>query len=298
MRLSALPQSAPAMRRSLAAALLACGLVAFLLLWLGGGFAAIGHWALEQQRGLQALLGSHLQEIRAGRAAFWGLLALAAGYGFVHAVGPGHGKVLVTGAALGTRISLPRMVAIALAGSLAQAGFAILLVYGGFLIFDATARAAIGLEAALEPVGHLAVALVGAWLVSRGLWAWRHPSGCGCGHAHGPDPVAASRAGIGQAAALVAAMAARPCAGALIVLVLAWRMDLALLGAGAALAMGLGTAAFTCLVAALAVTGRESAFLSFPGGRAARRLAPALQIGAGCLILAVSGALLCAALAT
>lgn len=287
-----------ALRRTAALAL-GLGLLVLAALWLSGVFAAIGFWALEQQRQLQSLLGGHIQEIRAGRAAFWGLIALSAGYGFVHAVGPGHGKILVTGAALGTAASARRMAGIALAGSLAQALFAILLVYGAFGIFGLTARSAIGLEAAFEPVGHLAVALIGAWLVSRGLWAARHPAACACGHSHGPDPETASRvASFREAAALVAAMAARPCAGALIVLVLAWRMDLAILGAGAAIAMGLGTATFTILVAVLAVTGRETAFFSVAPGAAARRLAPALQIGAGGFILAVSGALLCAHLAS
>ena len=300
MRLTAAAPEAPAASaRRIAALALAAALLALALLWLSGAYAAIGAWALDQQRTLQNLLAQHIQDIRAGRSgAFWGLMALSAGYGFVHAVGPGHGKILVTGAALGTAASARRMAAIALAGSLAQALVAIVLVYGAFLVFHATARTAVGLEAALEPLGHLAVALVGAWLVSRGLWAAWHPHpACGCGHDHGPDPQAARARSLREAAALVAAMAARPCAGALIVLVLAWSMGLAAVGAAAVIAMGLGTASFTVAIAALAVSGRDAAFFSAGPAGAARRVAPALQIGAGAVILVVSGALLCATVA-
>jgi nickel/cobalt transporter (NicO) family protein len=298
MRLiAAAPQPPAARARRTAALALGGALLALAILWLSGGYAAIGAWALEQQRALQTLLAQHIQDIRAGRSgAFWGLMALSAGYGFVHAVGHGHGKILVAGAALGTAASARRMAAIAFAGSLAQALVAIALVYGAFLVFRATARAAVGLEAALEPLGHLAVALVGAWLVSRGLWAAWHPDpACGCGH--GPDPRAARARSLREAAALVAAMAARPCAGALIVLVLAWSMGLTATGAAAVVAMGLGTAAFTVTLAALAVTGRDAAFLSAGPAAAARRVGPALQIGAGAVILIVSGALLCTAIA-
>jgi ABC-type nickel/cobalt efflux system permease component RcnA len=73
-------------------------------------------------------------------------------------------------------------------------------------------------------------------------------------------------------------------------------MDLAGAGALAVLAMGLGTAAFTILVALLAVGSRDAAFLTAGDGRAARMLAPTLQIGAGTLILAVGTILLCATL--
>jgi nickel/cobalt transporter (NicO) family protein len=301
MQLTAAAPGTPAARaRRTAALALAAALLALAALWLSGAYAAVGIWAIEQQRALQGPLAQHIQDIPPGSSgAFWGLMALSAGYGFVHAVGPGHGKILVTGAALGTAASARRMAAIALAGSLAQALLAIALVYGAFLVFQASARAAVGLEARLEPLGHLVIALVGAWLVSRGLWAAWHPrSSCGCGHDHGPDPRAARARSLREAGALVAAMAARPCAGALIVLVLAWSMGLAAAGAAAVIAMGLGTASFTVTLAVLAVTGRDAAFLSAGPASAARRVGPALQVGAGATILIVSGALLCTALAT
>jgi nickel/cobalt transporter (NicO) family protein len=291
MRIGASPS-----RRIAGLALLAAGtlLAAF---WLSGAAAGFGAWALDQQRALQGQLAQTIQEIRAGRgAALWALLALSAAYGFVHALGPGHGKVLVAGAAFGTAASARRMSLIALAGSVGQSLVAIVLVYGALGAFAATSRQAVGLEAALEPVAHLLVALIGAWLIARGLRAARRPTNaCACGRHHAPDAAAAS-ASPREALALIAAMAARPCAGALIVLVLAWRMDLAAVGAAAVVAMGLGTAAFTAAVAALAVTGREAALFSAGPSVGAARLGAAIQIGAGVVILLLSGALLHAGL--
>ncbi len=289
--------------RLLAGLGLAVLVAAGLALWASGAFQVLAWWATTQQRELQATLGTHVQAMRAGQsAAFWSLIGLCAAYGFLHAVGPGHGKVLVTGAAIGTRVSALRMSLIALAGSLGQALVAIAAVYGAFLLFQATARgAAEGGEAWIDPIGNAVIALIGAWLVARGITALRSPGpaacGCGHGHHHHPDPEAVARAeGLGPTLALIAGIALRPCTGALFVLVVAWRMDLAGAGALAVLAMGLGTAAFTILVALLAVGSRDAAFLTAGDGRAARVLAPALQIGAGTFILAVGTILLCATL--
>ena len=67
-------------------------------------------------------------------------------------------------------------------------------------------------------------------------------------------------------------------------------------GAAAVVAMGLGTAVFTLIVATLAVAGRDAAFLAAGDGRAARLLGPGLQIAVGGLILGIGGTLALAAL--
>ena len=67
-------------------------------------------------------------------------------------------------------------------------------------------------------------------------------------------------------------------------------------GAAAVVAMGLGTAVFTLIVATLAVAGRDAAFLAAGDGRAARLLGPGLQIAVGGLIFGIGGTLALAAL--
>jgi len=280
-----------------------------LALWASGDIQAMGWWVVRQQHALQSALGDRVQALRAGDAtAFWSFIALCAGYGFLHALGPGHGKALVAGAAVGTRVPAGRMGAIAVAGSLGQAAVAIALVYGAFAIFEATARGTVdAADRWIVPAGNVVVALVGGWILWRGLRGLvrtRRPHGqdhhhhdAGCGHAHGPDPAAVARAeGPAATLALVGAIAARPCTGALVVLVIAWRMGLAWAGVAGVVAMGLGTAAFTVLVAVMAVGSRDAAFLAAGDGRAARLLGPGLQILAGGLILGIGGALALAGL--
>jgi nickel/cobalt transporter (NicO) family protein len=281
----------------LSALILVAVLVAgFALAWASGALQALTWWAVQQQHALQGALAGEIQRLRAGEpGALAALITLCFGYGFVHALGPGHGKVLITGAAVGMRASAARMAGIALAGSLAQAALAIALVYGVLLVLAVPARGLVETsERWLTPLSAGLVALLGLWLVGRGLRAFRrtaHVHGPGCGHAHGPDPEAVARAaGPGAVLALIAGMAARPCTGALVVLVLAWRFGLQGAGAAAVLAMGLGTAAFTVLVAVLAVTGREAALVG--AGSRGGRLAPVLQIAAGgAIVLAGAGLL-------
>ncbi len=295
-------------------------IVALVLLHQAGALDRIAWWAAEQQRALQTRLAAQVTALRDGApGALWTLMAVCAAYGFAHAAGPGHGKVLIGGAALGTRTTALRMGVIAVLGSLAQAVVAIAIVYGGFWFFEATARMTVSAaEDWIDPIGNSLIACIGLWLVWRGLRriagqatipgaasaqahahdhaASHRPAGHhDCGHDHGPDAAALARArGLGGTLALIGGMAARPCTGALFVLVIAWRMELVAAGAAAVLAMGLGTAMVTLAVAFLAVMGREAALISAGSGRGARVVLPMLEIAGGGLIFAVSAALLVA----
>ena len=113
-----------------------------------------------------------------------------------------------------------------------------------------------------------------------------------CGHSHGPtldqiDAVTSPR----QALALIAGIAARPCTGALFLLVLTWQMGIGVAGVAGAYAMGLGTAVITVMVAALSVWAREGMLATLSGGRIARAL-PILEMAAGLAIAAISAMLL------
>jgi ABC-type nickel/cobalt efflux system permease component RcnA len=299
--------------RLIAVVLAAAGL---LFLWQAGAFTAFGWWLMGLQRELQSILGAHVAALRAGEP---GALATLVGFcalsGFLHAVGPGHGKVLVGAAAIATNATARRMAAIAVAGSVAQSLVAIVLIYGGFFLIGATARATVATsEAWALPAGHAAVAVVGAWIVIRGVGAWRrrsperahgHADGHGgdhhgahdCGHHHGPGAheVAGAR-GLPGALLLVGAMAARPCTGAMMLLAIAWGMGVAGAGAAGVLAMGLGTALFTVAVAVLAVFGRAQALARLSVGGLGGRLVPALQVVAGILVATTGSALLVSSL--
>ena len=75
-------------------------------------------------------------------------------------------------------------------------------------------------------------------------------------------------------------------------MVIAWQMDLRLAGAAAAVIMGLGTAAFTSLVAVSSVAARTMALVSADRVNAMAHFLAGIQILAGVLIVWISLTLL------
>ena len=81
-----------------------------------------------------------------------------------------------------------------------------------------------------------------------------------CGHAHGPSIAQARNTNsLREAISVVAAIAIRPCTGALFVLILTFRWGLIWQGVSAVLAMSLGVASVTIAVAVAAVSLRTGA---------------------------------------
>ncbi|MGC0222914.1 nickel/cobalt transporter [Pseudooceanicola nitratireducens] len=307
--------------------------LAALWLWPGGGMERIGTWAAQGQREAQSALARTLRALRQGEAgALAGLMGLCFLYGVFHAAGPGHGKVLIGGYGLGRRVAALRLAGLALASSLAQSATAVLLVLAGIGVIGWTRTQVTGLaDGVLNLASYGAIALVGLWLVLRGLrHLWRtgtggsgyadphdhphhdhahhhdhhphdHGPDCGCTHAHGPSPEQAARVhSLRDALVLIGAIAIRPCTGALFLLIIAWRMDLLAAGIGGAFAMGLGTATITVAAALASVWVRASSLdrirAALPDPRLAARAAALTELGAGLLIALVALSLLTRAL--
>ena len=238
-----------------------------------------------------------LRGIQAGDPlAVWALCAATAAYGFIHALGPGHGKILIGGAALASGVSLRRLGVLTLLSSLAQAGTAIFLVASLVVLLRLGSRDLTDFtETWLAPASCAAIAAIGTVLIVRGgrIWARtdprHHHHSCGCGHAHGPsiDDVhtLSSRR---DALALIASIAVRPCTGALIVLVIAARFDAFGIGALAVITMGLGTASFNLLVAGSAVAARGLARLGAGDGHGGKTFSAAFHVIGGLLIVILS----------
>jgi ABC-type nickel/cobalt efflux system permease component RcnA len=280
--------------------------LAALVIWLWGfgGAAQVSAWARAGQAETQQAIARLLRALRAGEpGALAGLMGLCFAYGFFHAAGPGHGKLLIGGYGMAARVSAWRLSFLALASSFAQAAAAVLLVYAGVFLFDLTRQHMTDLaEDIMAPASFAAIALVGLWLAFRGLRRWRetrathdhhhhhdHDAPCAsCGHKHGPTLAEAEAVtGWRDAAALIGAVAIRPCTGALFLLILTWRMGLDLAGILGAFAMGLGTASVTLAVAIASVTLREGALARLATGDTARAL-PLFEIAAGVTIAALS----------
>ncbi len=271
-------------------------------LWSTGGMDQLAVWAANGQREFQNAMARALRALRAGDPqALVTLLSVCFAYGFFHAVGPGHGKVLIGGYGVGRRIGLVRLSSIALASSLAQSLSAVALVYTGVFFLNWSSKKMIDItENIMAPVSYAAIALIGVWLLWRGLrgfWKLSKPGHSNnadgtcsdCGHRHAP-----SVAEIAQLHSwrdtliLIGGIAIRPCTGALFLLVLTWRMDIQMAGILGALAMGLGTGSVTVAVAIASVTFRKSALLS--AGTSARLavMVPVLEILAGSLVIIIA----------
>jgi ABC-type nickel/cobalt efflux system permease component RcnA len=283
-------------------------------------------WVLEQQRQVQNALAGAVRAIKGGQpGAIFGLLLVCFAYGFLHAAGPGHGKLVIGGYGMARRVPFVRLAGVALASSLAQAAVAVGLVYAVVALLGLGRSQAEGLaEEVMAPLGTLMVAGVGLWLVWRGVAALRaqgaqssgshhhhhhahedhhdhaphsHGAVCDtCGHAHGPTVDEVQHlTGWRDTLALVAGIAMRPCSGALFLLILTWQLGIASAGIIGTFAMGLGTAMVTIGVAAMAVWAREGALASLPGQGAARFL-PWFEIIAGLVVAVAALSLLTTAL--
>lgn len=283
------------------------------LLWLSGGLAVLQSWVQGMQQQTQNRLAGAVRSLRGGEpGAVAALMALCFAYGALHAAGPGHGKMLIGGYGVARRVRLVPLAGIAVAASLAQAAAAVVLVYAAVAVLGWTREAVLGTsEDIMAPVSHVLIAGLGLWLVWRGVRGLQrqsvqaghahehehehehdHDHGPHCGHAHGPTIDEVSRlTGWRDAAALIAGIAARPCSGALFLLILTWQLGIAAAGVAGAFAMGLGTAAVTVVVAVLAVWAREGALATLSGRRVARAL-PVLELATGAVIALVALGLL------
>ena len=280
--------------------------VSLLILWLSGGFTALQAWILAGQREIQNALASAVRKIkRAQPGALTALLTVCFSYGFLHAAGPGHGKVVIGGFGLGRRVPLLTLSAISLAASLAQAAVAVGFVYTGVALLGWTREQAHGVaDDIMAPVGTIAIIGVGMWLMWRGLRGLHrqtkrqsqdhsgHVHDEHCGHAHGPTVEDLDNlTGWRDVAALIAGIALRPCSGALFLLILTWQLGIGLAGVAGVFAMGLGTAIVTLTVAGLAVWTREGALASLPG-QSISRVLPWFEVLAGALVAVIALSLL------
>ena len=290
------------------------GLLCLTAAAIGAAIYAFGgdllFWASDTIRSAQAELARAVRAVRAGEPlAMVSLLGACFLYGFAHAVGPGHGKLLIAGAATASRKAAWRMAGVGFVASLTQAATAILLAYGALGLFSLTGRAAVGLaENWLAPLSAAAVTLVGFWLVWRGVRglvaarranaAESHSCGHGCeaGCRHMPSAEEAERADSWlETVALILSIGIRPCSGALIVLAIAWNFGLYTAGAASAFAMAVGTGIVVSGVALFATSFRDAQALRGSDG-ASRRLHAWVQIGAGSAVALLSGLVVAAVL--
>lgn len=273
-------------------------------------------WVFKQQRKFHHELTSRLRGMAEGGSNWklvWPLIAASFLYGIFHAAGPGHGKAVVSGYLLSHRQTVHRGIAIAVAGAFLQGVVAVVLVYGIVKLAGLLPRDAQTALLWSERASYMLVIALGGYLLFRAARnILRRNKGAGhqhhdhshvgddCGHTHIPTPdQLSSISDFRSAAAIVLSVGARPCTGAVIVLVFANVVSLQWAGVGAVLAMSAGTALTVSAFAAFAVTARHllSKLSWLEAGQAAWAGDFVAALG-GAVILFLGVSLLSAALAT
>lgn len=254
----------------------------------GDTTAASGPWqeillsVHETQRDLHRRLAEAVRELKSGGAAAGAtLILISLLYGVFHAVGPGHGKAVISAYLLANERALRRGVGLAFLASLVQGLSAVLLVALLALLLGMAGLAVKQSTAYLESASYALVAMVGAWM----LWSLLRPGTAGgqvhghahapghdCGHSHVPHPgvlerVSLKKGTLSKAVGIVLAVGIRPCSGAVLVLLFALAHGVFLAGIAATFAMALGTAVTVSLLAVMTLGSKRLA-LAVVGAKA------------------------------
>jgi len=129
--------------------------------WLASFFGQVSVWQSHFYRQLTGAVRAWQAE---GGAA-WALIGLSFAYGVFHALGPGHGKAVISSYVLANRQTARNGALLALASALIQALVAIAMVAVLALVFNATAATMNQATRWLELASYALVTLLGAWLV-------------------------------------------------------------------------------------------------------------------------------------
>lgn len=132
-------------------------------------------WSLllfEQHRLTQNMTGAvrNLKATTSLATATGALVIASFVYGILHAVGPGHGKAVISSYMLADKETLRRGIFLAFLSSLIQALSAIVLIGGLYVAARATGLQTKWAEAWLETLSWGFVAIVGAWLMLKQVW--------------------------------------------------------------------------------------------------------------------------------
>jgi ABC-type nickel/cobalt efflux system permease component RcnA len=297
-----------------------------------GPFGRLLSWVADTQQSMQRELATSVKRLKSGSAlaATLTLAGLSFIYGVVHAIGPGHGKTIISSYVVANEETVRRGVIISFIAAGLQALTAVVLVGVLLIALGSTGLEVNAWSNQLESVSYVLIALVGLYLlVTQVMRLWRRWQGGEAqdsrsrfahGHTghhnhhhrnanhdhpqdhHGEacDRVVDARKLAGpfswrKVMAVVFSVGIRPCTGAILVLVFALTQGLFWAGVAATFAMALGTAITVAVLATLALGSRELALkLSGSSGVWAEAVWTTCAIG-GATVIMLFGALLFAA---
>lgn len=274
------------------------------LLWLWQVWPQVMLKSVIWQREVNQQMSSLLKSVAANPAQAGGtLLLFSFVYGVLHALGPGHGKVVITTWLATHPSKLKSSIGLTLAASLLQGLVAIALVVVVLSILQLPARQLHLSSFWLEKGSYALVGGLGLLLSWRALKKLRallrkpkftaftphhvHHDGCGCGHQHMPDPERLARDDDWRARlVIILSMGMRPCSGAIMVLLFSKVIGVFAWGMASALAMAAGTS-LTITSLALLVHAFRSLAVKLSGNKT-----PTLWRQVGWSTLALAGGII------
>ena len=290
-------------------------LAVFLLLATGGGLWLWQAWpqvmmhSVVWQRDVNQQMSGLLKAVAANPTRAGGsLLLFSFIYGVLHALGPGHGKIVITTWLATHPSKLKSSIGLTLASSLLQGLVAIGLVVVVLTLLQLPARQLHLSSFWLEKGSYALVGVLGLLLCWRALKKLRallrkpkftaftphhvHDQHCGCGHQHMPDPKQLERDEDWRARlVIVLSMGMRPCSGAIMVLLFSKVIGVFGWGVASALAMAAGTS-ITISSLALLVHAFRTLAVKLSGNRT-----PVLWRQVGWTTLALAGGVILVAAA-
>ncbi len=269
--------------------------------WLWQAWPQVMLQSILWQRDVNQQMSGLLKAVADNPTAAGGsLLIFSFLYGVLHALGPGHGKIVITTWLATHPSKLKSSIGITLASSLLQGGVAIALVVGVLTLLQLPARDLHMSSFWLEKGSYALVGVLGLMLCWRALKKLRillrkptfkaftphhvHDAHCGCGHQHLPGPTQIQRANDWRARTMIVlSMGMRPCSGAIMVLLFSKVIGVFSWGVASALAMAAGTG-LTISSLALLVHGFRQLAVRLSGNKA-----PVLWRQIGWTTLALAG---------
>ncbi|MEL4015233.1 nickel/cobalt transporter [Dryocola clanedunensis] len=285
-------------------------LALFLLISAAGLYMLWHFWpqillnSAAWQKTINQQLSGLLRQVAENPArAGWSLLSFSFVYGVLHALGPGHGKIVIT-TWLATHPSrLRSSLKLTFAASLLQGLVAIALVTVVLGVLQLPSRQLHMSSFWLEKGSYLLVGVLGLMLALRALKKLRqalsrpkftsftpqhvHHENCGCGHQHLPTEQQLAAGEDWRARlTIVLSMGLRPCSGAIMVLLFSKVIGVFSWGVLSALAMAAGTS-ITISGLALLVHSFRSFAVKISGNKS-----PVLWRQVGWATLALAGSLI------
>lgn len=292
-----------------------------------GPLGSLWLWVLEGQREMTQAMIAAVRQLKTGdtftSAAILALISFI--YGVLHAVGPGHGKFVISSYALANERTVRRGILLSFMAALVQALSAIVIVGTLAIVLQATSTEIRVTERWLETASWGLIALLGAWLLYGQLKPLLRPAmgrahgqdhlGHGhthhhghvhaagdpcCGHAHVATPgQLQGEWSWAKAWSLALSIGIRPCTGAIAVLVFALGLGIFWAGVFATFSMAVGTAITVSALASLAVGSRELATRMAGGSSVwAGRVQTAAGVGGSALILLLGASFFVASLSS